>query len=203
MKNRQEQNWHTAEGDALDRQLDALLAKFADAEPRRGLEDRILANLRAEQANAHRRPRWRWVVAAVAAVVLVIAGESWRTAASHAPVITQRAPAIAPGVELPAQQVASSRRTHSYSTPKSVRLQSRSSTPVNPKLDQFPSPQPLSEQEKILASYVEANPQHAVLLARARAEEFHRDQIEETRSNSASNAAADFDIENEDRTGNK
>ena len=37
----------------------------------------------------------------------------------------------------------------------------------SPKLDQFPSPQPLSEQEKILTNYVAQYPEHAVLIARA------------------------------------
>jgi hypothetical protein len=49
-----------------------------------------------------------------------------------------------------------------------------------PKLDQFPSPQPLSEQEKILAHYVTNYPQHAALIAQARTDELRRDSIEES-----------------------
>jgi hypothetical protein len=51
----------------------------------------------------------------------------------------------------------------------------------SPKLDQFPSPQPLSEQEKILASYVNQFPDHAALLAQARMEMLRRDREEELR----------------------
>jgi hypothetical protein len=51
-----------------------------------------------------------------------------------------------------------------------------------PKLDQFPSPQPLSEQEKILQSYVAENPEQAVLLARSRTEALRQDQLEEMNS---------------------
>jgi hypothetical protein len=47
---------------------------------------------------------------------------------------------------------------------------------------QFPSPAPLSEQERMLAGYVQQFPQQAVLMARAQtklfqdeADEFHRD----------------------------
>ena len=57
----------------------------------------------------------------------------------------------------------------------------------NPKLDQFPSPQPLSEQEKILESYVANYPEHAALIARARAEELRRDAAEEMGSGEAGN----------------
>lgn len=38
------------------------------------------------------------------------------------------------------------------------------------KLDQFPSPQPLTEQERLLARYVQDYPQEAVILAREQAE---------------------------------
>jgi hypothetical protein len=37
-----------------------------------------------------------------------------------------------------------------------------------PKLDVFPSPLPLSEQEKLLAIYVGQDPEHAALVAQAR-----------------------------------
>jgi hypothetical protein len=44
-----------------------------------------------------------------------------------------------------------------------------------PKLDQFPSPHPLSEQEELLQRYVAENPERAVLVARARMEVQERD----------------------------
>jgi hypothetical protein len=50
---------------------------------------------------------------------------------------------------------------------------------ASPKLDQFPSPQPLSKQEKILANYVTEYPEHAALIAEARMEMLRRDQEEE------------------------
>ena len=45
----QNHDWQAAERDPLDRDLDAALAKYAAVEPRAGLEDRVLANLRAER----------------------------------------------------------------------------------------------------------------------------------------------------------
>jgi hypothetical protein len=52
----------------------------------------------------------------------------------------------------------------------------------NPKLGRFPSPQPLSEQERLLQKYVAENPEQAVLLARARDEALRQDQLEEMKA---------------------
>jgi hypothetical protein len=57
---------------------------------------------------------------------------------------------------------------------------------AGPKLDVFPSPLPLTEQEKLLAGYIAEEPEHAVLLARAQAEDLRRDEEEETRESSSS-----------------
>ncbi|MGO9863634.1 MAG: hypothetical protein ACLPLR_08495 [Terriglobales bacterium] len=48
-----------------------------------------------------------------------------------------------------------------------------------PKLEQFPSPQPLSEQEKILVSYVTKYPEIAALVAQDQADSLKRDREEE------------------------
>ena len=48
-----------------------------------------------------------------------------------------------------------------------------------PKLDEFPSPQPLSEQEKMLAEYVAEHHQQAALVARARMADLKEDWIKE------------------------
>ena len=60
-----------------------------------------------------------------------------------------------------------------------------------PKLEQFPSPQPLSEQEKLLQNYVAENPEQAVLLARARTEALRQDQLEEMNSFPSGDSARD------------
>ena len=185
MNRYQEQNWQTHKNDALDHALDAALVRYSAIEARTGLEDRILANLRAEHVHAHPRSSWRWgVAAACATVVLVIIGLAWE-GIRRAPTIAIHPPVIEPQIELPAPQIASTRPPAPYSMARPAPYRSKQTASANPKLDQFPSPQPLSEQEKILAGYVDAYPDHAVLLARARTEALRRDQIEETRSNSA------------------
>jgi hypothetical protein len=52
-------------------------------------------------------------------------------------------------------------------------------------LDHFPSPRPLSEQEKILQDYVARYPGHAALIAQARAEALRQDLAEEMKDASA------------------
>ncbi|MGB7331500.1 MAG: hypothetical protein WBD25_08940, partial [Terriglobales bacterium] len=54
---------------------------------------------------------------------------------------------------------------------------------TQPKLDQFPSPQPLSEQERMLASYVAKYPETAALVAQARAEALQKEMEEEADAN--------------------
>jgi hypothetical protein len=54
-----------------------------------------------------------------------------------------------------------------------------SAAAVQPKLDQFPSPRPLSEQEQILVNYVAKYPETAALIAQARTEEREKEREEE------------------------
>ena len=168
--------------DDLDRALDAALAKYA-AEPRSGLEERVLANLRAETARESVRAWWQWsVLAALAAAAVIAVALSWRTG-SH------RATPVA--VTTPATQAASTQVARSGEQ-SGVRKLGREAgkTPKHhaaaatvavepPKLDQFPSPQPLSEQEKLLRAFVAENLERAVLIARARSEQLRQDELEE------------------------
>ena len=59
----------------LDQWLDEALSQYSAAEPRLGMEQRVLAHIRAEQqARASRRNWWRWMpaFAAIAAVLVVM-----------------------------------------------------------------------------------------------------------------------------------
>jgi hypothetical protein len=155
--------------DPLDPVLDAALAKFAAVEPREGLEERVLANLRAERARAPERSWWRWGFAAGAAVLVIGAVLAWRTAKpSHTvrvnrPAETQPAPTQAPqtanaGEDVP-ERVPPMRKQSRR--PVSTKLA------ANPKLDVFPSPRPLTEEELALARYVRNFPSDAKLVAQA------------------------------------
>jgi hypothetical protein len=200
--------------DELDSTLDAALANYAAVEPRAGLENRVLSNLRAERSPVPDRAWWRWSVAgALIAVVVVALALAWRSgkpshpvASNHsstAPQVSEEpaAPLVAAGGEKQTRgnqarcpELAVVRRpTIDRAPPKAV-------TAALPKLDQFPSPRPLSEQEKILASYIKQYPERAVLLARARTFELERDQLEEMKTSPSDDLSPDSDEPNHDTT---
>ena len=157
----------------FDHELDAALAKYSNVEPRAGLEERVLANLRAEQSGVPVRAWWRWSVAG--AVLIVAAALLWRLERPSHPVVAvrpanptqasqQRKQFISNGVESGVR----------IQTSNSMRKKIRNVSPVvvagGPKFDQFPSPQPLTEQELALARYVREFPQEASLIATAQVE---------------------------------
>jgi hypothetical protein len=155
--------------DPLDPVLDAALAKYAASAPRAGLEERVLANLRAERTRAPERSWWRWGFATVAAVLVIGAVLAWRAKPSHLvlvnrPAETQPAPTRAPQTANAAAEAVPVR------VPP-MRKQSRRPTSMklaaNPKLDVFPSPRPLSEEELALARYVRNFPSDAKRVAQA------------------------------------
>jgi hypothetical protein len=175
-----------AKRDRLDRDLDAALAKYAAVGPRPSLEERVLANLKAERAKVLSHAWWRWSVAfAMTAVVVAALVVGWKSETSR-PVVVNHPTPSAPSQNESRTNVAANRGA------KQVRPQGRvpkRATPIhssqpalvataNPKLDQFPSPQPLTEQEKILASYVAQFHAQAVLIARVANAELQKDRAE-------------------------
>ena len=165
------------ENDALEREVNATLATYAAVEPRVGLEERVLANLRAERERA--RAWWRWpALGALAAVAVFTLAVSllWRSqtpsVTAHPPAPTGRsdrgtgtriAAKNGDGVNHPMVRSAMKRPARHGAPQPAVVAQ-------GPKLDRFPSPQPLSEQEQLLVRYVKEFPQDAVMIAKAQAE---------------------------------
>jgi len=166
----------------LDRTLDAALAKYASVEPREGLQERILANVRAAGGRAKQRAWWTWGFAAVlAAAFMIVAAVVWQwNKVSQPPIVVHRPPVnaepIAPRIANRDIDPAPQKKQHRTLRP---RLQPEIAS-AGPKLDVFPSPLPLSEQEKILASYVAGYPEHAALVAEARMDAL-RQEAEERR----------------------
>ncbi|HME35405.1 MAG TPA: hypothetical protein VKF84_09210 [Candidatus Sulfotelmatobacter sp.] len=159
-----------AQHDELDRTLDAALAKYAAVEPRAGLEDRILANLQAERTRLPNRAWWRWGYAVAMVVALIVAILAWKTARPSHAVIVER-PAVGNRQEQkPSPRLA---KAGAESRPIPVRVGRTRVPPPNsaiaaasPKLDVFPSPRPLSEEELALAQYVRNFPSDANQVAR-------------------------------------
>ncbi len=172
------------ENDTLDRQLDAALAKYATVEPRAGLEGRILANLGAQRATSGAKGWWRWASVGAVALLMLVLGVALLRRTERAAIVTtgdhvvqqsqeiQTAHSLI-GPALPAKPVASVRtgkaRPPHHTTPVVA---------TAARMPEFPSPAPLTEQEKILAQYVAKYPEHAALIAEARTEELHRDEEE-------------------------
>jgi hypothetical protein len=166
----------------LDDELDAALAKFASAEPRPNLENRILANLRAEQKRAPEQAWWRWPVLIPAASVVIVLALSlvWKSEKTK-PALTAHHPSMTvqsskpTGTNLAANNNDTSDQSQ-LATPATKRS-ARHSAPHPqavvasvPRLSQFPSPRPLSDEEKLLVHYVHDFPEEAVMIANAQAE---------------------------------
>jgi len=195
--------------DEFDRMLGAALAKYAAVEPRTGLEERVLANLRAEQARVPDHAWWRWsAIAAVAAVIVVAMALSLRSdKPSHSVVANHPPTPIQASKERGTEIISTAHRSGTRPAPPSTARKPamRPSPPEvaiagAPKLEQFPSPQPLSEQEKLLQNYVAENPEQAVLLARARTEALRQDQLEEMNSFPSGDPARDSEERNHGTT---
>lgn len=153
------------EKDDLDLLLGSALATYADPGPESGLEDRILAALAAGEASPVRsRPRRRWLpwtiaIPAVGLLLLWLALPKAMHAPATVPQIarqlagpTQSAPA-APAPEI-ARKPGSGPRHLPHSTQPGQRtsvVESVRKAPP-PKLDIFPTPQPLTAEERALAA---------------------------------------------------
>jgi len=167
---------HITESDSFNRQLDATLAKLAAAEPRAGLETRILANLRTSPVPATRAARWLWPAIAVALIAVTIGLSLVWKLQTPSSSIQARTPSVAKPVATPNTETKKEMATDTQTVPAPRIKRHDSHQPAitavrkAPKLDQFPSPRPLTENEKTLARYVARFPQEARLVAQAQAE---------------------------------
>jgi len=165
MSDSQKTDWQSSQNDELDRLLDAALAKYAAVEPRPGLEERVLANLNAERPQLGRF-WWRWGLAGALAVVLIMAAAlAWKSYVPSKPIIANHSAETAPLPPTQAPQVAHNNAKRQ--TTRAVHKVAHLEPVAGPKLDVFPSPQPLSEEELALARYVQDFPSDAKLVAQA------------------------------------
>ncbi|HEY6372372.1 MAG TPA: hypothetical protein VIX37_17480 [Candidatus Sulfotelmatobacter sp.] len=193
-------DWQS-DNDELDRQLDAALAKYSDVEPRAGLEDRVLANLRTDRAQVPDRRWWRWSLAgAIAAIVVVSVALAWRSGKSSNSVVANHPPAATQAPKQPATQVVSKTEEKgvrpSRWTPTSRVTAPRSHLAVKPsarpKLDQFPSPQPPSQQELALRRYASQFPEEAKLIGLEQ-EKYEKEIQQQMKEASSENTFSDSD----------
>ena len=135
----------------IDRILDAALSNYSSPEPRPGLEQRVLYRVRSEGGAggfACRLWRWRWAAVFPAAACLLVFA-LYRDSAPEPPRVTRtiRNPAPQPTPEPPKVAV----RKH-RTTAKRLSL---------PKRDQFPTPAPLTNEERAWMDFVTRSPEQA------------------------------------------
>lgn len=154
----------------LDQILDSLLANYSSVEPRPGLEIRILANLREaeEKEAAHGGWNFKWVWAgAIAAAIIVAAvlvnGRHRVTPPTHVIVQTNQ-PAPQPEIQPQAPAVRNeAARAHRRKPSTAPTAQQNATLALWDRPAVFPTPTPLSEQEKLLLSYVAGTPREEVI----------------------------------------
>jgi hypothetical protein len=168
-----------------DEWLDAGLKQYGQAEPRPGLENRILAGLRSERERMLAR-KWQWwpALAALTAIFLIGIGVfliKLRNAGVHAP-LAKESPASFQQKTPQARQADGSRvqdfpgqRIHTGVQFHPHHVTEHTATA---RLEQFPSPHPLSEQEAILQRYAEQFPREASLMAQAQTQLTRQEMIE-------------------------
>ena len=135
----------------VDELLDASLRQYASAEPGPGLEGRVLAGVRAQQEVARRRTTWAWAVGTAAAAAMVTLLVIYRPRQQPTPSpVTAKAPA-----NLSAPAVATVAPPVQPSMPRRPRRPAPASR-IDTRPQQFPTPRPLSEQEKLLLVYAQS-----------------------------------------------
>ena len=146
--------------DDLDHLLDSALANYADPAQDSDLETRILSRIAVERVPAPRRRRLAWAIALPAAAILllfILISHPWT---NHTSVLPQQADLShqpAPSIEAakrPSSKPVPIRRSQASlreERPRHKALAARSA-PL-PKLDIFPTPQPLSSEEQALVDF--------------------------------------------------
>jgi hypothetical protein len=153
----------------IDDMLDSLLANYSSAEPRPGLETRILANLREAEKKAPQgwwNFKWIWrgvVAAAIVMAAVLISGRHRVAPPTHVIVKTSPAvhqPEIQPHAPIARQETA---RIHRRKLSTAPAAQRNATLALSKRPAVFPTPTPLSEQEKLLLSYLAGTPREEVV----------------------------------------
>lgn len=172
----------------LDLQIDSALSSYA--EPTDGLEDRVLARLADTRTNAVPRKRWLAripilpVALPLAACVLLFVVFSLRPGRkqpiqqAHNDTTSQIPTARKPVPPQPSQPREHSPQPHLVAAHAIHPATPKSAQP--PKLDIFPTPRPLSPQERALVRFV-ANTPPSELQAMQKAQQEPQEQVEPLR----------------------
>ncbi len=128
-----------------DELVEAALRERANAQPRAGLEERLLASIEARRAPRFVRvPRWAWAFAAGAVAVVVVA------------FTVRHRVSLVPGQSEPPTTAIQTTKPGklAISHPLVARVPPPAANSKTVRLAVFPAPRPLSAQEKLLLAYV-------------------------------------------------
>ena len=153
----------------IDDMLDSLLTNYSSAEPRPGLETRILANLCEADKKASQawwNFKWLWAGAITVAIIMaaVLISGRQRIAPPTNTVVETRQPAPQPQIQplAPiAPQAAARIPRHKPSTVPTAQQNATLTLSERPAV--FPTPTPLSEQERLMFTYLENTPQEIIV----------------------------------------
>ena len=144
----------------LDEMLDSLLASYSTAEPRPGMETRILASVRERQKFRRLGFTWLWASAGTAAAVLIVIALLF----NHSTTLP-KPPVTAGTISAP--------HIDSTTAPSNVTMHAPRKTPAPPvqeraveadvRQEVFPTPVPMSDQERLLLQYLRATPREEVI----------------------------------------
>jgi len=151
----------------IDEMLDSLLANYSSAEPRPGLETRILANLREAAEKKAPQGWWnfKWIFAGAVTAAIMMAAVLINGRHRTAPVVvnTHQAvpqPEIQPHAPIARQETP---RVHRYKPLTVPTVQQNTALALRKRPAVFPTPTPLSEQEQLLLRYYAGTPREEVI----------------------------------------
>jgi len=168
----------------VEKWLDIGLKRYGEAEPRPGLEGRILAGLSTEQARGA-SPSWQWWPALAAIVIVAAVALQLLTRkpipTGSVPVATHSVETSSPTLRQPTVELCRpDAMTRSQGRRRTFQRHIAPAT-ARPLPKQFPSPRPLSPQEELLLAYVEQVPADEVAVAAdrtRRADDLQIDDLE-------------------------
>ncbi|HXE76129.1 MAG TPA: hypothetical protein VNN18_10920 [Candidatus Xenobia bacterium] len=147
----------------VDELLDAALHRYAQAEPRAGFEEHLLAAV-PEQAQRFAWPQWVWIPAAATAALLLAVLVFYATRQTPAP----SAPSVAREVPAPTMAPPVVTELAPAPHPRVSRVRIERKQPgerlgAGPRLATLPARAPLSEQERLLLLFVQQAPKEQLM----------------------------------------
>jgi hypothetical protein len=153
----------------IDDMLDSLLTNYSVAEPRPGLETRILANLREaeEKEAAHGWWSFKWLWAGVVAVAIIVAAVlvngRHRVEPPTNVVVKNSQPAPRPEIQSRAPIARQETAKIHRRKPSTPTLPQNATLALSERPANFPTPAPLSEQDRMMFAYLENTPREVVI----------------------------------------